>query len=117
MAQTRRKRRTKHRGNAAGMIEVRGRTGRAPTPQEKGQAPNKKDARVARADQPPTWKAAFRRAMIAAVLLLLLSIFVLKGNKNFILVFFPVILAAYTAMTYYMDRYLYRRRLAKKQGA
>ena len=28
MAQTKRKRRTKHRGNAAGMIEVRGRTGK-----------------------------------------------------------------------------------------
>ena len=28
MAQTKRKRRSKHRGNAAGMVEVRGRTGR-----------------------------------------------------------------------------------------
>jgi hypothetical protein len=31
MAQTKRKRRTKHRGNAAGTIESRGRTGRKPT--------------------------------------------------------------------------------------
>ena len=30
MAQTKRKRRTKHRGNAAGMVEARGRTGRKP---------------------------------------------------------------------------------------
>ena len=35
MAQTRRKRQTKHRGNAAGMVESRGRTGRKPTPAEK----------------------------------------------------------------------------------
>jgi hypothetical protein len=35
MAQTKRKRRTKHRGNAAGSIEVRGRTGRKPTDDER----------------------------------------------------------------------------------
>ena len=35
MAQTRRKRQTKHRGNAAGVIEARGRTGRKPTAAEK----------------------------------------------------------------------------------
>ena len=34
MAQTKRKRRTKHRGNAAGTIETRGRTGRPPTAEE-----------------------------------------------------------------------------------
>ena len=35
MAQTKRKRRTKHRGNAAGSIEARGRTGRKPTEEER----------------------------------------------------------------------------------
>ena len=35
MAQTRRKRQTKHRGNAAGFVESRGRTGRKPTAAEK----------------------------------------------------------------------------------
>ena len=39
MAQTKRKRQTKHRGNAAGEVESRGRTGRKPTVAEKsGQA-------------------------------------------------------------------------------
>jgi len=35
MAQTKRKRQTKHRGNAAGVVESRGRTGRKPTKAEK----------------------------------------------------------------------------------
>jgi hypothetical protein len=35
MAQTKRKRRSKHRGNAAGTVEARGRTGRPPTPEER----------------------------------------------------------------------------------
>ena len=38
MAQTKRKRRTKHRGNAAGTIEARGRTGRKPTADEQRKA-------------------------------------------------------------------------------
>ena len=53
MAQTKRKRRTKHRGNAAGSIEARGRTGRKPTPEEM-----KKDARARRQAKPPTWNGA-----------------------------------------------------------
>ena len=35
MAQTKRKRRTKHRGTAAGTIQTRGRTGRPPTAEER----------------------------------------------------------------------------------
>ena len=35
MAQTKKKRRTKHRGNAAGVVEARGRTGRKPTAEER----------------------------------------------------------------------------------
>ena len=39
VAQTRRKRQTKHRGNAAGVVESRGRTGRKPTAAEKSGDP------------------------------------------------------------------------------
>ena len=35
MAQTKKKRRSKHRGNAAGVIEARGRTGRPPSAEER----------------------------------------------------------------------------------
>src|SRR6266516_1140874 len=46
MAQTKRKRRTKHRGNAAGAIESRGRTGRKPTPEERKTKPRQSAERV-----------------------------------------------------------------------
>src|SRR3954452_24173673 len=64
-AQTRRKRRTKHRGTPAGTIESRGRTGRKPRPEERkgDRAPRAKRDRFA---QPPTWKCAVSRAAIAA---------------------------------------------------
>ncbi len=72
MAQTKRKRRTKHRGNAAGNIETRGRTGRKPDA-----ATQKKTDRAAlrreRLAQPPTWNKAIIRAGAAAVLLFVLT--------------------------------------------
>src|ERR1700727_2641274 len=77
MAQTKRKRQTKHRGNAAGVVESRGRTGRKPTAAEKsgkdGDVARAKEKRLDKADQPPTWKGAALRALIAAMALVLLS--------------------------------------------
>ena len=55
MAQTKRKRRSKHRGTAAGTVESRGRTGRKPTPEErkKADAAAQRDERLYRE---PTWR-------------------------------------------------------------
>lgn len=117
MAQTRRKRRTKHRGNAAGAIEVRGRTGRKPTAAEKSgdaaEVARAKDKPLARADRPPTWKGAFYRAMIASALLLLVSLLLLKQPASAIALF-PIVLAGYTIVSYYSDQWIYKRRQRNK---
>jgi hypothetical protein len=117
MAQTRRKRRTKHRGNAAGVVESRGRTGRKPTAAEKtGPVKPSTAARermLDKRDQPPTWKAAFYKAMIATVLLLLITIFLLK-NSNSAIALFPIVLVGYTVISYYTDKWVYERRQRKK---
>ena len=56
MAQTKRKRQTKHRGNAAGVVESRGRTGRKPTAAENaGPKQAEETKRIPRQDRPPTW--------------------------------------------------------------
>jgi hypothetical protein len=117
MAQTRRKRQTKHRGNAAGVVESRGRTGRKPTAAEKT-GPVKASAAARqrtldKRDQPPTWKAAFYKAMIATVLLLLITIFLLK-NSNSAVALFPVVLIGYTVISYYTDKWVFDRRQRKK---
>src|ERR1700747_2789876 len=105
MAQPRRTRRTtKHRGNAAGVVEARGRTGRKPTAAEKGgkagEAARARQARGDRRDQPPTWRSAFYRAMIAAVVLLLIALLLLK-NSTAAAVYFPFALLLYTPVSYY----------------
>lgn len=119
MAQTRRRRQTKHRGNAAGMVESRGRTGRKPTGAEKrgpasGAARGSAGDRVNRLDRPPTWRGAVVRAMAAAVLMLLISILLLKGKTNEAIAIFPVVLLAYIPISYYSDLWLYKRRMASK---
>jgi hypothetical protein len=117
MAQTRRKRQTKHRGNAAGVVESRGRTGRKPTAAEKT-GPVKASAaarerRLDKRDQPPTWRGAFYKAMIATVLLLLITIFLLPSSNSAIALF-PIVLAGYTVISYYTDKWVYDRRQRKK---
>jgi Flp pilus assembly protein TadB len=117
MAQTRRKRQTKHRGNAAGVVESRGRTGRKPTPGEKTGDPRtlarEKEKLLDKRDQAPTWRGAFVKAMFAAIVLLLVVILVLH-QSNQAIGLFPVVLAGYTVISYYTDKWVYDRRQRKK---
>ena len=118
MAQTRRKRQTKHRGNAAGEIEARGRTGRKPTAAEKGgkgaETARSKDRLRERQERPPTWRGAFVRAMFAAVMMLaILLIFKLTSAAQAIALF-PLVLLLYVPVSYYTDKFMYRRRQLAK---
>jgi hypothetical protein len=118
MAQTKRRRQTKHRGNAAGVVESRGRTGRKPTAAEKsgkgGDAAVAKAKRQERYDRPPTWRGAFYRAMIAAVALLVLALLVLRQPLTQAIVYFVVALAFYTPLSYQTDRWMFNRRQRSK---
>lgn len=120
MAQTKRKRQTKHRGNAAGVVESRGRTGRKPTAAEKsgkaGDAARAKEKRLDRADRLPTWRGAFVRALLAAAVLALLSGTLLKATPGQTVGYFSLALVAYTPISFYSDQWLYKRRLRKAKA-
>jgi phosphatidylglycerophosphate synthase len=118
MAQTKRKRQTKHRGNAAGVVESRGRTGRKPTAAEKsgtgaGSA-KAKGPPIDRRDRPPTWRSAFIKGMLAAVVLLLFMILFLPKSNASLIGLFPVVLVLYTVISYFTDRFVYRYRQRNK---
>jgi Flp pilus assembly protein TadB len=122
MAQTKRRRQSKHRGNAAGVVESRGRTGRKPTAAEKsGDAralTREKEMALDKRDRPPSWRGAFVKAMFAGIVLLLLVIVVFK-QSNKAIGLFPVVIAFYTVVSYYMDKLMYERRRrnrAKRPG-
>jgi hypothetical protein len=112
MPPTKRKRKTKHRGNAAGSIEARGRTGRKPNAEEQ-----KKAARQERALRPPSWNSAALRAGFAALLLfVLLQIGI--GPKVSIgsaigLCAFAMLI--YIPLGYATDKWVYNRRLRSEQ--
>jgi Flp pilus assembly protein TadB len=121
MAQTKRKRRSKHRGTAAGTIEARGRTSRPPAPQDrKKQA--RLEARERRLNTPPTWKASFQRAGFASVaMFILLGILGTQGKHQstspwVAAAFFAVVaLLLYVPGGYYLELFFYRRRQARKK--
>lgn len=114
MAQTKKKRRTKHRGNAAGMVEARGRTGRAPSTSERGKAAGKPDRR----DRPPSWRSAANRSLIAVVIFVAVLVLFLKQPVGTSMILGAAMLAFYIPLSYFTDRWIYRRRMAKLgQGA
>ena len=115
MAQTKRKRRSKHRGNAAGTIEARGRTGRKPTADEQ----RGRESRGVRGDRRyamPTLAGAATRAGIASVMLFVLFQVGLAGEKQGIATSLGLALAAfliYVPLGYKVDRIFWERRMRK----
>jgi hypothetical protein len=118
MAQTKRKRRTKHRGTAAGTITNRGRTGRPPTPDERKKQ-TREQAREARLNKPPTWRSSMMRAGFAAVIMFAFLALTTKGKDRIgvALAFAVVAVAIYIPAGYYLEMFLYRRRMRKKAAA
>jgi len=115
MAQTKRKRRSKHRGTAAGTVSARGRTGRPPTADEKKKQ-SREQARAQRLNTPPTWQGALKRGALAAGLMFIFLLVTDGGNVPASLVFAIFALALYVPTGYYLERYLYNRRLRKRDA-
>jgi hypothetical protein len=122
MAQTKRKRRTKHRGNAAGSIEARGRTGRKLTAEEQKQAAKRSGAREARLRKPPSWNgAALKSSVMAVVLLFLVKSGVLGGSSDTswsqAIFLAAMAMVIYTPLAYVTDKWVYKnqqKRLAQQ---
>jgi hypothetical protein len=118
MAQTRRKRRTKHRGNAAGVVTARGRTTAPPKGAEKKALDRQRsrEQRAARYDKPPSWKSSTQRALITCVILFAV-LMIIPGPKHNILAVGGLTLIAfvfYLPMGYMIDTSMYRRRQRRK---
>ncbi len=116
MAQTKRKRRTKHRGTAAGTIQTRGRTGRPPSADDRKKL-SRMEAREKRLMSPPTWKASIIRASLAAVLMFFfLALVGPKTHRIESALFFAVFACLiYIPGGYYVETFMYRRRMHKRQ--
>jgi Flp pilus assembly protein TadB len=117
MAQTRRKRRTKHRGTPAGTIETRGRTGR-PLNADERKKQDRATMRERRLNTPPTWRSSLMRALIASALVFAFLLLTGKGHNKLItaVVIAALALVIYVPAGYYLELTLYRRRQRRKAG-
>lgn len=112
MAQTRKRRQTKHRGNAAGIVEARGRTSRRPA----GSTSMRKQAAARRQDRwakPPTWRSAINRSAVATLLFAVLVVLVFRYPMGQTAALAGVMLLFYVPLGYYTDLWIYRRRQRK----
>jgi hypothetical protein len=115
MAQTKNKRRRKHRGTAAGTIERAGRTGRPKTREEAKQISRQR--RAERLDQPPNWRSSINRAGVAALVFAALVILVLGRPVAGGLLLGVVMFALYVPLGYATDSAIYKFRQRRKQAA
>ncbi|MBJ7471835.1 MAG: hypothetical protein JHD16_11070 [Solirubrobacteraceae bacterium] len=110
MGSTKKRRPTKHRGNAAGMVETRGRTGARNAPQSSNGASGP------RVPQPASWKRAFLKALLPVVILLPVLYFTnTTASLAQILGLVAFAYLIYIPLSYYSDRWVYNRYL--KRGA
>ncbi len=115
MAQTKRKRRRKHRGTQAGTIERVGRTGAGRTREDAKEISRRR--RQERLDRPPSWKSAAQRAAIAAALfgVLVVAVFHRPIQQGISLAAFMVLI--YIPLGYGMDKAIYSFRQRRKAAA
>jgi hypothetical protein len=115
MAQTKRKRRRKHRGTQAGTIERSGRTGSTRTREDAKQVARRR--RQERLDRPPTWKGSSQRAAIAAAVfgVLVVVAFGRPVAQGVYLAAFMFLL--YIPLGYLTDKAIYSFRQRRKAAA
>ena len=116
MAQTKRKRRRKHRGTQGGRIDSRPARGRARSRAEAQARARQRGKKRSgpRVPDPPSWGGAAKKAALASVLFIgVLALFgqnplVSLGAGVFVGVFF------YLPGVYMLDRFMYQRHLRKE---
>jgi len=124
MAKTKAKRRRKHRGTQAGTVERRteGRAGGSAASPAKTEtkAAGREAARARRLDRldrPPTWRSAFNRAAIAAVVVGVVAVLALGNTPQQAVILAAVMLLVYIPLGYGFDTLIYRvRRRRKARG-
>jgi hypothetical protein len=111
MAQTRKRRRRKHRGTQGGRVDTRTR-GR-PRSRAEAQSRARSKRRAPRTNNPPTWRGATLRGALMAVLFLAILL-VLGRPVGVSIAFSAFMLAFYIPMGFYIDRFMWRRRQRAK---
>lgn len=109
MAQTKKKRRRKHRGTQGGRID----TNRRARPKSRAEAKARARSgakRAPRGDRPPTWRNSALRGIGAAVIFAVLLLLIFKRPLGAALALGAFMLVFYIPAGYYIDMMMWRRR-------
>lgn len=112
MAQTKKKRRRKHRGTPAGTIERPVRTGQPRTRADAKQVA--RERRAARVDREPSWRGSINRAAIAALVFGALMIFAFGYELERAAPLLVFMFALYIPLGYATDRAIYNFRRRRR---
>ena len=112
MAQTKRKRKRKHRGTPAGTVERAGRTGRTQTREDAKAIARRR--RAERLDRPPTWRGAANRAAVAAIVFGLLVVLVFGQGIERAAPLAALMFLFYIPLGYATDSAIYRFRQRRR---
>jgi hypothetical protein len=114
VAQTRKKRRRKHRGTQGGRIDRRPARGRARSRAEaRARAKSRGKNRDPRTPNPPSWNSSLKKGGIASVLFF--GLLAIMGQPPVSSALIAILMMGfYMPMAYLMDRFFYQRHQRKE---
>jgi hypothetical protein len=114
VAQTKKKRQRKKRGTQAGNVDTKRRARPKNRAEARSQAKsgsrNRNRTSTPRVDNPPTWRSAIMRGVVASLVFLVLLMLLFGRGLNEALPIALFMLVFYIPAGYYMDSVLWRRR-------
>jgi hypothetical protein len=110
MAQTKKKRRRKHRGTQGGRVDTNRRASRPQSRAEARARARSGAKRAPRGDHPPTWRGSVIRGLIAAAIFIVALLLVFQRSFGAALGLGAFMLAFYIPAGYYIDLHMWRRR-------
>jgi uncharacterized membrane protein len=117
MAQTKKRRRRKHRGTQGGSVDRRARGRPRSRDEARARARSKSSKSSKRHDRRPTWGSAFNRGLLAAGVFFALMMLVFRESAVRSLALAAFMLVFYVPFGYYFDVFFYRRRQRQRQRA
>jgi Flp pilus assembly protein TadB len=110
VAQTKKKRRRKHRGTQGGRIDTKRRSRPRTRQEAKAQARARRSSDGRRADNPPTWRSSAVRGIAAAAIFTVLLLVLFKRPVAAALILGAFMLVFYIPAGYYIDMMMWRKR-------
>jgi hypothetical protein len=110
MAQTKKKRRRKHRGTQGGRVDANRRAARPRSRAEAKARARSSTKRGAKVDRPPTWRNSAVRGVAAAAIFTVLLLLIFKRSLGAAVGLGAFMLVFYIPAGYYIDTMMWRRR-------